>query len=70
MSLLALLLLPIGTVSAQKMKAVDLGLSIKWAPCNVGASSPEQYGDYFAWGETAPWTTSFNWSRVINNAKL
>ena len=53
MSLLALLLLPIGTVSAQKMKAVDLGLSIKWAPCNVGASSPEQYGDYFAWGETA-----------------
>lgn len=39
MSLLALLLLPIGTVSVQKMKAVDLGLSIKWAPCNVGASS-------------------------------
>lgn len=30
---------------------VDLGLSVKWATCNVGASSPEQYGDYFAWGE-------------------
>lgn len=34
--------------------AVDLGLSVKWASCNIGASSPEEYGDYFAWGETAP----------------
>ncbi len=33
---------------------VDLGLSVKWATCNVGASSPEDYGDYFAWGETEP----------------
>jgi hypothetical protein len=32
---------------------VDLGLSVKWATCNVGASSPEEYGDYFAWGETS-----------------
>ena len=32
--------------------AVDLGLSVKWATCNVGADSPEDYGDYFAWGET------------------
>ena len=33
---------------------VDLGLpsGTKWATCNVGASSPEEYGDYFAWGET------------------
>lgn len=31
---------------------VDLGLSVKWATCNVGASSPEGYGDYYAWGET------------------
>lgn len=33
---------------------VDLGLpsSILWATCNVGANSPEGYGDYFAWGET------------------
>jgi hypothetical protein len=30
---------------------VDLGLSVKWATCNVGASKPEDYGDYFAWGE-------------------
>ena len=31
---------------------VDLGLSVKWATYNVGATSPEEYGDYFAWGET------------------
>ena len=31
---------------------VDLGLSVKWATCNVGASSPEGYGDYYAYGET------------------
>ena len=34
--------------------AVDLGLpsGLLWASCNVGAESPEEYGDYFAWGET------------------
>ena len=31
---------------------VDLGLSVKWATCNVGATAPTEYGDYFAWGET------------------
>ena len=31
---------------------VDLGLNVKWATCNIGADSPEDYGDYFAWGET------------------
>ena len=31
---------------------VDLGLSVMWATCNVGADSPEDYGDYYAWGET------------------
>lgn len=33
---------------------VDLGLRVKWATCNVGASSPTEYGDRFAWGETKP----------------
>ena len=35
---------------------VDLGLpsGIKWATCNVGANSPEDYGYHFAWGETSP----------------
>ena len=32
---------------------VDMGLSVKWATCNVGASSPTGYGNYYAWGETS-----------------
>ena len=40
---------------------VDLGLSVKWATCNVGANAPEEYGDYFAWGETTTKDT-YNWS--------
>ena len=39
---------------------VDLGLSVKWATCNVGANKPEEYGDYFAWGETEP-KTKYSW---------
>ena len=35
-------------------KAVELGLSVKWAACNIGANRPEEYGYYFAWGETSP----------------
>lgn len=34
------------------VQAVDLGLSVKWASCNLGATKPEEYGDYYAWGET------------------
>ena len=30
---------------------VDLGLSVKWATCNLGANAPEEYGDYYAWGD-------------------
>lgn len=40
---------------------VDLGLSVKWATCNVGATRPEEAGDYFAWGETKPNSTC-SWS--------
>ena len=44
---------------------VDLGLSVKWATCNVGATRPEEYGCYYAWGETEEknkfyWTT-YKW---------
>lgn len=37
---------------------VDLGLpsGLKWATCNIGATSPEEYGLYFAWGETTGYT--------------
>ena len=46
---------------------VDLGLpsGTLWATCNIGASSPEDYGDNFAWGETEGYydgKTTFNWS--------
>ena len=44
---------------------VDLGLSVKWATCNVGANKPEEYGEYFAWGETEGYAGddghNFNW---------
>lgn len=39
---------------------VDLGLSVKWASFNLGATSPEEYGDYFAWGETKP-KSNYSW---------
>ena len=35
-------------------KYVDLGLSVKWAICNIGASTPEEIGYFFSWGETKP----------------
>ncbi len=42
------------TVNYNGHEYVDLGLpsGLKWATCNVGASSPEEYGSYYAWGET------------------
>ena len=40
---------------------VDLGLSVKWATYNVGATTPEDYGDYFAWGEVEP-KDYYDWS--------
>ena len=42
---------------------VDLGLpsGTLWATCNVGANSPEEYGDYFAWGETKG-KADYSWS--------
>ena len=53
--------------SLKQTTYVDLGLPSKtlWASCNIGAKTPEDYGDYFAWGETAGYNdgkTDFNWS--------
>ena len=47
-----------GTGTENNYKYVDLGLpsGLKWATCNVGATSPEQAGLYFAWGETVGYT--------------
>ena len=52
-------------------EAVDLGLSVKWASFNLGASKPEEYGDYYAWGETEPkdddsWAT-YKWCMGSNS---
>jgi hypothetical protein len=55
---------------------IDLGLpsGLKWATCNVGAKTPEEYGDYFAWGETEPkdyydWST-YKWCDGSSNAMM
>ena len=52
-----------GAAQADSHEYVDLGLpsGTLWATCNVGANSPEDYGDYFAWGETEPKTT-YSWA--------
>ena len=46
-----------GTINGYEW--VDLGLpsGLKWATCNVGATKPEEYGNYYAWGETTPKST-------------
>ena len=45
---------PVTPPSTSQYEAVDLGLpsGLKWATCNVGATRPEEYGGYYAWGET------------------
>ena len=47
-------------------EAVDLGLSsgIKWASVNIGASDPEEYGDYYAWGEREI-KSNYSWSTYM-----
>jgi len=47
---------------------IDLGLpsGTKWACCNVGASTPEGYGNYYAWGETQP-KSVYNWDTYQYN---
>lgn len=49
--------LPVGKAG----EAIDLGLSVKWASFNVGASKPEEYGGYYAWGETKE-QSYYDWS--------
>lgn len=50
------------STAKETMEYVDLGLpsGIKWAKCDLGASSPEKYGDEYSWGETwTKWTTDY-----------
>lgn len=39
---------------------VEMGDGLKWATCNLGASKPEEVGDYIAWGETSPFYSSYD----------
>ena len=43
---------PVQTADLPVPDAVDLGLSVKWASFNLGASKPEEYGLYYQWGDT------------------
>lgn len=54
---------PIDTTSSSNHEYVDLGLpsGTLWATYNIGATKPEEYGDYFAWGETEP-KEVYDWS--------
>ena len=49
------------TPNTATVEAVDLGLSVKWASCNVGAYSSESYGSYYTWSETNNIDFSDNW---------
>ena len=52
-----------GTVNGYNW--VDLGLSVKWATKNVGASTPSDYGYYFAWGETET-KSRYDWDNCFD----
>ena len=54
---------PLDTTPSSNHEYVDLGLSsgTLWATYNIGATKPEEYGDYFAWGETEP-KDVYDWS--------
>lgn len=59
------------TVGGVEGEAVDPGLSVRWASWNLGASSPEDYGNYFAWGETEPkWDYSWSTYKWCNGSEL
>ena len=49
---LTCILMSIGVPASAQHEFVDLGLSVKWATCNVGADRPEDAGDLYSWGET------------------
>ena len=59
-----------GTGTEAGHEFVDLGLSVKWATCNVGAEYPDCFGDYYAWGEISPYYESLDplvWKEGLEN---
>lgn len=62
-----------GSEKSSHHECVDLGLSVKWATCNVGASSPGEYGDLFTFGEIAGGEAMANWGgdwRMPNESEI
>lgn len=60
------------TLNSAGVQAVDIGLSVKWADRNLGADSPSDYGDYYAWGEIETksdysWAT-YKWCKGFENS--
>ena len=53
-------------------ETVDLGLpsGLKWASCNIGASSPEECGNYFAWGEIDPKSNYSDFNSITRQKKM
>ena len=53
-------------------EAVDLGLpsGLKWASCNIGASSPEERGEYFAWGEIDPKSNYTDFNSITRKKRM
>lgn len=65
---------PGGNTEIIASEAVDLGLSVKWASCNLGANNPWEYGNYYAWGETTPKTAyvaenSQTYGKLLNDLR-
>lgn len=58
---------PVATKHTANQPYVDLGLSVKWATCNLGASRPEDCGGYYSWGETAAKTEYYWWTYKLAN---
>ncbi|HIT48480.1 MAG TPA: hypothetical protein IAC34_03185 [Candidatus Coprenecus stercoripullorum] len=59
-----------GTGETNGHEWVDLGLSVRWATCNVGASVPSEYGDYYAWGEIETKTEYTEENSVTSGVEL
>ena len=64
--------MPAGNVEVSAtfiLEYADLGLPSQtlWASTNIGANNPYDYGDYFAWGETTPRTTGFDWTNYAHS---
>ena len=65
---------PIPTTAIPVPDPVDLGLTVKWASFNVGAASPEGYGNYYAWGETqtkSEYTgANYKWEKLDTSTEI